>query len=369
MKHLDLFSGIGGFSLAFDNVFHEQKNQHQFVEIDPFCQEVLKKHWPESQIIDDIRHLTPDTEGDRARGEPRSVRGAKRRQDNGFISEPLNKDSFFILTGGFPCQPFSQAGRRKGTEDDRYLWPAMLSAISFFRPRWVVAENVAGLASWNNGVVFETVCADLEAQGYEVQPFIIPAVAVGAPHRRDRIWFIAHTESTGAGSENGTFTNKGGRTSKDRREGLRQTHGQIGTNRLEPANTDASNTRQEHGGEGRNEGMETESSKRSSRPADAERQNKNATHSEREGHKGEVNKKGQGARYRRGAQQQEWDKDWAEVASRLCRVDDGIPKRLDRNSRLKALGNAIVPQVAEEIFKAVKEADSAFLSDLLSTTP
>lgn len=183
MTHLDLFSGIGGFSLAVDTIFHEQKNQHIFVEWDPFCQAVLKKHWPEAEYHSDIRAFVADS---------RSEKPHRLSSKQG--EEVAKTRDCYILTGGFPCQPFSHAGRRKGTDDDRYLWPPMLEAITIFRPEWVIAENVAGLASWNEGLVLETVCADLEREGYEVQPFIIPAVAVGAPHRRDRVWIVAHSD-------------------------------------------------------------------------------------------------------------------------------------------------------------------------------
>lgn len=97
-----------------------------------------------------------------------------------------------MLTGGFPCQPFSVAGERKGTADDRYLWPAMLGVIRSVQPRWVVGENVYGIVSWSQGLVFEQVCTDLEAAGYEVQAYLIPAAGVGAPHLRYRTWFVAH---------------------------------------------------------------------------------------------------------------------------------------------------------------------------------
>ena len=100
-----------------------------------------------------------------------------------------------------PCQPFSLAGKRKGTEDDRYLWPEMLRVIRTVRPRWVVGENVFGIVNWSEGMVFDKVCSDLEAAGYEVQPYIIPACGVGAPHRRDRCWFVAHTRSDGGSEE------------------------------------------------------------------------------------------------------------------------------------------------------------------------
>lgn len=167
MTHGSLFSGIGGFDLAaawagWTNAFN--------CEIDPFCRKILKYHFPDAVQYEDI-HTTDFT---------------------------VWRDRIDVLTGGFPCQPFSLAGKRKGTEDDRYLWPAMLGAIRTVRPRWVVGENVYGIVNWSKGVVFEQVCADLEAAGYEVQPYIIPACGVDAPHRRDRVWFVAHRTDAGA---------------------------------------------------------------------------------------------------------------------------------------------------------------------------
>ena len=166
MRHLDLFSGIGGFALAASRVW----NDHQvvsFCDIEPFAQKVLKKHWSDVPCHDDIK----------------TMKG----------SDYANID---LLTGGFPCQPFSQAGQRRGSEDDRHLWPEMLRIIREAKPRWIVGENVRGLTNWNEGVVFDEVLSDLEAEGYSVQSFLIPACAVDAPHRRDRIWIIAHSNNT-----------------------------------------------------------------------------------------------------------------------------------------------------------------------------
>lgn len=183
MMHLDLFSGIGGFALAVDSVW--PRAEHTFCEIDPFCRVILKKHWPNSYIHEDIRTLTNTR---------RSPTGSEKCGGNEERTpkEPTRCD---LLTGGFPCQPFSAAGKRKGTNDDRHLWPEMRRVIQEFRPRHVVAENVRGLLSIDGGLVFETVCTDLEALDYEVQPFVIPACAVGAPHRRDRVWIVAHRKS------------------------------------------------------------------------------------------------------------------------------------------------------------------------------
>lgn len=284
MKHLDLFSGIGGFSLALDTVFNEQPNEHTFIEWDGFCTEVLKKHWPESEYHKDIRAFIADTEhtrltrpedvGTDCGAQPKSKTRAELPQPESTRASLLwtqenRRDT--IVTGGFPCQPFSQAGRRQGTSDDRYLWPEMFRVIQLYQPTWVIAENVGGLVTWNDGMVLEQVCTDLESENYEVQPLIIPAVAVNAPHRRDRVWIVGYSKSTG------------------------RTCGTLGQREAQ------------HGG----------TSPRSP----------------------------------------EWERNWTEVATRLCRVDDGVPKRLDRTPRLKALGNAIVPQVAEEIMRAIKQTD------------
>jgi DNA (cytosine-5)-methyltransferase 1 len=166
MHHASLFSGIGGFDLAaewagWENAFN--------CEIDPFCRKVLKYHFPKAEQYGNIK--TTDFTVWRGRID--------------------------VLTGGFPCQPFSVAGKRRGTEDDRHLWPEMLRAIREIAPRWVVGENVLGIVNWSDGLVFEQVCADLEAEGYEVLPFVLPAAGVDAPHLRYRTWFVAHRADAG----------------------------------------------------------------------------------------------------------------------------------------------------------------------------
>jgi len=164
MNHASLFSGIGGFDLAaewcgWNNVFQ--------VEIDPFCQKVLQKNFPLSAKYENIKEFN----GTKYRGK------------------------VDIISGGFPCQPFSVAGKRKGTEDDRYLWEEMLRVVKEIKPRFVVGENVFGLVNWKNGLVFEKIISDLENLHYEVETVVIPACAVNAPHRRDRVWIIANTNS------------------------------------------------------------------------------------------------------------------------------------------------------------------------------
>ena len=156
MRLLDLFSGIGGFSYAAEKLVGGYKTV-AFCEMDEFCQKVLQKHWPEIPIYDDVRTLDATRLG---------------RID--------------IVTGGYPCQPFSQAGKRQGEKDERHLWPEMLRIIKSCKPRYVVAENVAGHV--NMGL--DQVLTDLEDQGYTTRPIIIPACAKNAPHRRDRVWII-----------------------------------------------------------------------------------------------------------------------------------------------------------------------------------
>ena len=274
MTHASLFSGIGGFDLAAEwagwtNAFN--------CEIDPFCRTILKYHFPDAKQYEDIR--TADF--------------------------TIWKDRIDILTGGFPCQPFSLAGKRRGTEDDRYLWPAMLDVIRTVRPRWVVGENVYGIVNWSEGLVFERVCADLEAAGYEVQPYIIPACGVGAPHRRDRCWFVAHR--TDAGSE----------TVREREDGIHT---------VEPV---AYPDRQRCE-ECNNSNKPGQTQERTIRNGDAKRR----------------------------------IPDWNGFPTQppVCGGDDGFPGELAgiafprwRREAVKACGNAIVPQVALRIFETINE--------------
>jgi len=166
MTHGSLFSGIGGFDLAaewmgWENKFHCEWNE--------FGQRVLNYYWPDAELFTDI------TKSD--------------------FKKYANQID--VLTGGFPCQPYSAAGKRLGKEDERHLWPEMLRAIREIAPRYVVGENVRGLTNWNGGLVFDEVCADLENLGYQVAPFIIPASSVNAPHQRERIWFVAYSNVNG----------------------------------------------------------------------------------------------------------------------------------------------------------------------------
>lgn len=186
MFMLDLFSGIGGITLAAEWAGIETV---AFCEIDPYCQKVLRKHWPDVPIFDDVRKLTKQT-----------LIGA------GVIDDDRTID---LISAGYPCQPFSVAGKRGGAEDDRHLWPEVFRLIKELRPTWVLGENVAGHVTLG----LDDVLADLESIGYTAQAFVVPACAVGAPHRRDRVFIVAYSNSKrhdGSGRETSTFQNSDG---------------------------------------------------------------------------------------------------------------------------------------------------------------
>ena len=297
ISHGSLFSGIGGFDLAakwvgWRNAFN--------CEINEFCCKILKYHFPNAEQYKDI------TKTDFSKW-------------NGQID---------VLSGGFPCQPFSVAGKRKGTDDNRYLWPQMLRAIHEIRPTWIVGENVAGIVSMvqpsksakvaNEQAIFEEdyrervlliqqyivekICEDIEREGYSVQPIVIPACAVGAPHRRDRVWFVAHRADAGAeavqyGREDGVHAS--GFASHTESAGLPPRH-------------------------------------------ERQRQGKSRRRNERVG----------------------IPPDWSDFPTQppVCGRNDGLSFDVDdltvsfskwRTESIKAYGNAIVPKVAYEIFKAI----------------
>lgn len=367
MRHLDLFSGIGGFSLASDWAFGDV--EHIFCEIDPFCQQILKKHWPNSTIYGDIKKLT-------------------------------NIGTVDLVTGGFPCQPFSAAGKRKGSDDSRHLWPEMRRVIEEFQPRWVVGENVRGLLNIEGGVVFEQVCLDLEALGYEVQPFVVPACAVNAPHRRDRVWIVAHAERDGQPSGEGTRgSDEAIRKKQAWADDPVNASGAGGIlNAPDSAcERDGGCASQECGAcervmvEGQPEGcpVRCQSEGRACEPpadtqgvgrewpkreGDCGRQPEaeagdgdcHVTHSGDSGLQRREQRGSHCERCRKGAHgsiaelSRAWERSWPEVAAELCGVDDGLSVELDgfkltkprhRIERLKSLGNAIVPAVAYQILK------------------
>ena len=329
---------MGGFDLAahwmgWENSFHCEWNK--------FGRQILSYYWPNAKSYEDI------TKTDFS----------------------IHRGRIGILTGGFPCQPYSQAGNRKGKDDERHLWPQMLRAIREIRPRWVVGENVLGLVNWNEGMVFHEVQSDLEAEGYEVQPYVLPACSVNAPHRRDRVWFVAKD------------TNQDGRGSDQRKEGTEK-RGQrdviTGDNERVPTDhgktRSASNTKSGRPGGIRDTKKEAGSRKGdklsgSKRGMEAkERDASNASGPELQGSEfdrgseKEREIKGQGRQFS-GSIPPIWEK--FPTQPPICNGNDGLPTELDgitfskwRSESLKAGGNAIVPQVALQIFKAIERYEN-----------
>jgi len=346
-KHIDLFSGIGGFAYAFREVFGDEGETVLFCDNDKYCQAVLKKHWPDVPIWSDIRELIAYT---------RQQYGEKRRKVLQWYGKKTNKSSrcyqmVDLLTGGFPCQPFSQAGKRRGKSDDRFLWPEMLECIRLFY----------GILSIEGGMVFEQVCSDMEKEGYEVWPFIIPACAVNAPHRRDRVWFVAKdTNSRRRSGKEGI-----GKSNMRRTESKEQNNNFIKTDK---GYDNASNT--EKCGQSSERLQCGKEQKNTCNGITDKYENGNVDsvvgNTKRTGQQS-INKRQGKTQYGRGSSgvfdKGLWQRDWKEVATATCLrgVDDGLSKGLynvseakHRTERLKMLGNAIVPQVVIEIMRAIR---------------
>jgi DNA (cytosine-5)-methyltransferase 1 len=359
MNHGSLFSGIGGFDLAaewmgWNNVFHCEWN--------PFGRKVLNHYWPNSISYEDI------TKTDFS----------------------IHRGNIDILTGGFPCQPYSMAGKRLGKDDERHLWPEMLRAIREISPRWVVGENVFGLVNWNGGMVFDEVQADLEAQGYEVQPFVLPACAVNAPHRRDRVWFVAFKDTNKDGWR-GEFRKEESNV-REQRDACSRDNERIPTDNGETWFVAYRNGTglQKEGAEQQAAGIEQYRELDETTP-DANSNGQQRIYGQHEKHTSEgreyalgnikpgngygdvTDTKSKGSRrelqqrqgegqFGRQNSRNEHIPSWANfpTQSPICSGDDGLPTQLDgitfpkwRNESIKAYGNAIVPQVVYQIFKAI----------------
>ncbi|MBC7486073.1 MAG: DNA (cytosine-5-)-methyltransferase [Cytophagaceae bacterium] len=280
MKHISLFSGIGGFDLASEWMGWENIAS---CEIADFPNKILEYYWPKAKHHRNI-------------------------YDTDFT---IYRGKCDILTGGFPCQPFSVAGKRKGTEDDRHLWPEMLRAIREIQPLWIVGENVLGIVNWSKGLVFEQVQIDLEDEGYKVQTFVLPACGVGASHRRYRTWFIAYSESKQ--SPRKTFSEPIGEKQRE--------FGGMGIKTNDEFDTDTN-------GIG------------SQRPRRAQE----SCYSEQSREREEYRAFNDGQR---------------EFISPICRGYDGLSKELYQES-LKGLGNSIVPQLVYPIFKSIEQYEILF---------
>jgi DNA-cytosine methyltransferase len=374
LKVLDLFSGIGGFSLGLESTgFFETI---AFVEKDEFCQKVLKKNFNNIPIEGDIRNV----KGDRYQAD--------------------------VVTGGFPCQPFSVAGKRKGTDDDRYLWDETIRVVRECKPKWFIGENVEGLVNIQDGMVLRQVQDDLEKEGFQVQCLIIPASGIGAWHQRKRIWIMGYSEHNGHTSTK--IRKSSNQTNDNCKKGEYQTIKSEGTStprNNENVRMDVSNSNARFG-IGENQEIQTRgntsttSSKdvsntfgklsdgcssttrnskakfkrmecnqswnwnevrsKAERCSEQDRKDVQHTHNERfeelnlstEPKKSDINN--------REYDSTKENKTWWQTQSDLCGVPNGVSYGLDKNraNRIKALGNSIVPQIARELGLAIMETEN-----------
>ena len=290
MRVLDLFSGIGGFSLGLE---WAGMSTVAFCERDPYCVKVLNKHWPDTPIHNDVK----DLDGNQYKG------------------------SVELVCGGFPCQPFSDAGPKNGTSDDRHLWPEMFRIIKECRPRWVIGENVSGFIN----MALDDVCLNLESEGYEVRTFVLPACSVDARHRRDRVFIVGYTREWGG-----------------RRETEHETSGRVALDR-----------------------DEMDSTKRNQVPDQPCGSDPNVPNPNNQGLQGRAvtcNTESKGptaeqliAGYSERLSGGNWPSE-----SGLLRISHGVPNRVDR---VKAVGNAVVPQLIKTIGELVLAANKEIFND------
>jgi DNA (cytosine-5)-methyltransferase 1 len=342
LKLLDLFSGIGGFSLGMEAT--NRIKTIAFVEKDKFCQKVLNKNFKNIPIEEDIRN----------------VKGSNYTAD--------------IVSGGFPCQPFSVAGKRKGKDDDRYLWDETIRVVAETKPKWFVGENVEGIINISNGTVLQQIQQDLEKEGFQVQCLVIPASGVGAWHQRKRVWIIGCNVSNSNSNRN---TNEIERSNGEK-EKVQREHRQkdsstwkfIRTNSNDVPNTNSGNVHETGCERQRRIRQESEKGTRdqSSFQTLEKGHQVNATNirqalsnTNSKGLQGcslptELEREQRQVITKRDTEKQQT---WWEAQSSLCGVPDGISYELDkdRTNRIKALGNSIVPLIAYEIGKAIISAE------------
>lgn len=342
VRALDLFSGIGGISLAGHWAGIETA---AFCEIEPYCQQVLSRHWPTVPIYSDVHGITHE-----------------RLEEDGVMDD----GAIDLIFGGYPCQPFSAAGKRRGSEDDRHLWPEMFRIIQEVRPTWVLAENVAGHVTLG----LDSVLTDLESEGYACQAFLIPAASVGAPHKRERVFIVAHADSIGlqaawAKQQTARIAGKGAGSMENPTSSQRRTRPkEPGTlragdkNRGESDHPDGSGAPRMANANSR-EGDE----RRDSSPNDVrgcceawqderERERSNALYDPRGAAQSRLGRTSDGVpswmdQYRWPAALGEPQRDWE--APRV------IYGGKNRRQRLQALGNAVVPQQVYPILKAIAD--------------
>ncbi len=298
LRHVDLCSGIGGFALGFE--WAELSSPVLFCDIEPWSRKVLAKHWPDVPIAEDVKELANDPDG--------------------------NVPDCDVLTAGYPCQPFSLAGKRGGSEDDRHIWPYILQIVASKRPSWCVFENVYGHLTLG----LDQVLSDLEAEGYATRPFIVPACGVDAPHKRDRIWIIA--KDMGNTCRSGQPRDNGWRSGQEPENGCEDVADTSGSgiearerDRLGDEDRSRGNKGKSKSGSGKVNVADTDHSIREEQRRPQPAQSKH-----------QATKCGSG---------------WLPEPA-VGRVANGIPRRVDR---LRGLGNAIVPQIAMRIGQTIKE--------------
>jgi DNA (cytosine-5)-methyltransferase 1 len=341
LKLLDLFSGIGGFSLGLESTGYFETIG--FVEKDEFCQKVLKKNFNNIPIESEVRNV----KGDRYAAD--------------------------IITGGFPCQPFSVAGKRRGTEDDRYLWDETIRVIRECKPRWFIGENVEGIINISEGKVLQQIQKDLEEEGFEVQCLVIPASGIGAWHQRKRVWIIAHSNSN---RDRTKITGSNGEEKEIQREYREKDSTSrkfIRTNANDVPNSN-SGMRRRRGAEqssGANEEWRFCFEKEKQTQHDIRSKavgcdaifgkTKNTSNTNSKGSQGygvstNMETKQRQVITKRSVKEQQT---WWEAQSDICRNVNGISYELDkdRKNRIKSLGNSIVPLIARELGLAIMKAE------------
>ena len=303
MKFLSLFAGIGGFDLGLERAGMQCVGQ---VEIDKKCQAVLAKHWPTITRMGDIRDVKGNEFG-----------------------------AVELICGGVPCQPASQAGKRGGTEDDRWLWPEAFRLVQSINPTWCLFENVYGIITLEGGVVFDNLLSELESFGYEVQTFIIPACGVNALHRRNRVWILAHSIDCSNRPDRRKKKKKGGIPEVDRQKGCSGMSDGTSSNKKVLA----------HPGLQRQAKYEKQTTGIAKPGPDVPNTAKSGL--ERKVSKSKFSREQSGLPTECG----KW-----QIEPNVGRVANGVPRRVDR---LKQLGNAVVPQVVEVIGRAIMQIEDA----------
>tara|TARA_A100000172_G_scaffold2874_1_gene1823 strand:- start:1639 stop:2586 length:948 start_codon:yes stop_codon:yes gene_type:complete len=306
LKLLDLFAGIGGFSYGLEQT--QGFETIAFCEKDKFCQQVLRKHWNDIKIYDDIRH----------------IKGSEIKAE--------------IITSGFPCQPFSVAGKQRGTDDDRFLWDETIRVVAETKPKWFIGENVDGLVNIQEGKVLQQIQKDLEAESFQVQCLVIPASGIGAWHQRKRIWIIGYSNSNANAKEKQSSNGPENSISKEYRSKDSSVQFSRGTTNNSLSNSESLRS-------GRWSGEECRIKERKFQQ----------TEQKRSSFRSEVKR----------CSSQDDTSSWWQTQSKLCGVPNGISAELDKDraNRIKSLGNAIVPEIAREIGQSILIAEDVSNTD------